>query len=357
MLRSRRLDERRRIAVLERHPPLRDVVEVGEKPVELFLRKQIVLVVVAARASERQPQPHGGRGIDAIDHVFHRVLLGNDAAFPVAAVIAVEAGGDLLVERGVGQHVAGDLLDGELVEGQVAVEGLDHPIAPAPHAALAVGLVAVGVGVARRIEPARGHALAVAWRLQQPVDNLFVIAVAQKGVHFRQGRRNAGEVERHAANQQRRVGFGRRRQSLAVEPLQHKRVHRIADPLRLADARRLAPLGRNEGPVLLPDGALGDPVADQADFALAQRYAGVDGGHAQRLVLRGDAPHHLALAGIAGHDGEVAAQICLGAGLVIESQLALAIALVGAVAGIALVGENRPDVAIEFHRSGDTRPG
>ena len=55
-----------------------------------------------------------------------------------------------------GQQVAGDLLDGELVERHVAVEGVDHPVAPAPHRALAVALVAVGVGVAGGVEPAAG---------------------------------------------------------------------------------------------------------------------------------------------------------------------------------------------------------
>ena len=65
---------------------------------------------------------------------------------------------------GVGQQVAGELLDRELVERHVAVEGVDHPVAPPPHVALAVGLVAVGVGIAGRVEPAGRHPLAVARR-------------------------------------------------------------------------------------------------------------------------------------------------------------------------------------------------
>ena len=89
--RSRRLNERRRIPVLERHAPLRDVIEVGEELIKLFLQDRIVLMVVAARASDRQPQPHRGRGIHAIDHILHRIFLGDDAAFAVAAMIAIEA--------------------------------------------------------------------------------------------------------------------------------------------------------------------------------------------------------------------------------------------------------------------------
>ena len=46
-------------------------------------------------------------------------LFGHDAAFRVAAVIAVEPGGDLLVQGGVRQQVARQLLDRELVEGML----------------------------------------------------------------------------------------------------------------------------------------------------------------------------------------------------------------------------------------------
>ena len=82
-------------------PLLRHVVEVGEELVELLLRERIVLVVVAAGAAERQAEPHGRGRLHAVDDVLDGVLLGDDAAFGVAAVVAVEAGGDPLVERGV----------------------------------------------------------------------------------------------------------------------------------------------------------------------------------------------------------------------------------------------------------------
>ena len=50
----------------------------------------------------------------AVDHVLDLILLRNRAAFEIDHVVAVETGGDLLLERGVGQQVAGQLLDGEL---------------------------------------------------------------------------------------------------------------------------------------------------------------------------------------------------------------------------------------------------
>ena len=89
-------------------------------------------------------------------------------------MIPVEAGRDFLVERGVGQQVAGDLLDGEAIEGHVLIKGVDHPVTPSPHGSLAVCLIAVGVGIAGRVQPANRHALPIARRLEQPVHQLLV---------------------------------------------------------------------------------------------------------------------------------------------------------------------------------------
>ena len=77
----------------------------------------------------------------------------------------MEAGGDLLLEGGVGKQVAGELLDRELVERHVGVEGIDDPIAVAPGEGPAgVFFVAVAVGVARGIEPVAAPALPVVRR-------------------------------------------------------------------------------------------------------------------------------------------------------------------------------------------------
>ena len=124
---GRRLDQRRRVAVLDRPALLGDVVEEGEEPVELVLRDRVELVAVAAGAGQRQAQPDGRGRVDAVDDVLDGVLLGDDAPFAVAAMVAVEAGRDLLVERRAGQQVAGELLDRELVERQVAVDRRRSP--------------------------------------------------------------------------------------------------------------------------------------------------------------------------------------------------------------------------------------
>ena len=69
-----------------------------------------------------------------------------------------------------GQQVAGELLDGELVERQVAVEGVDDPVAVGPDLAVVVEVDAVRVGVAGGVEPVAAAVLAPVRRCQQPLD-------------------------------------------------------------------------------------------------------------------------------------------------------------------------------------------
>ncbi len=175
LLRRCRQDQRRfGVAGSAIEPLLRHVVEEGVELIELFVADGIVLVRMAPRAAHRQPHERARRGLDPIHHVFDLILLGDRAAFEVDHVIAVEPRGDLLLARRTGQQISRDLLDDERIEGEIPVERANHPVAPRPHAAQAVDVIAVGVGVARRIQPRHGHALAVARRSQQLVDPSFV---------------------------------------------------------------------------------------------------------------------------------------------------------------------------------------
>src|SRR4029079_9023223 len=87
-------------------------------------------------------------GGDAVDDGVDAELLEVDPAFLVDRGVAVEAGGDLLLQGRAGAEVAGDLVDRELVEGHVAVQGVDDPVAVLPDRARGVDAVPVGVGVA-----------------------------------------------------------------------------------------------------------------------------------------------------------------------------------------------------------------
>ena len=50
-------------------------------------------------------------------------------------------------------EIAGQLQDRELVEGEITVEGVDHPLPVSPHLAEVVEVDAVGIGVAGVVEP------------------------------------------------------------------------------------------------------------------------------------------------------------------------------------------------------------
>ena len=109
----------------------------------------------------------------------------------------------------------------------VAVEGVDDPVAVGPDLAVVVEVQAVGVAVAGGVEPEPRHVLAVAGRLEQAVDDLLVSLrrrVGQEGVDLFEGRRQAGQVERHAADQGRLLGLGRRREPLGLEPGQDEPI-------------------------------------------------------------------------------------------------------------------------------------
>ena len=100
-----------------------------------------------------------------------------------------------LIGGGVRQQIAGELLDGEVVERHVGVQRPHDPIAPDPLAGVAVLLKAVAVGIAGRIEPGQRHPLAIMLGLQQSIDQLFVSVgggVGNECIDLRRRRRQAG---------------------------------------------------------------------------------------------------------------------------------------------------------------------
>ena len=353
-------DEGRRVDVLERLPPLGDVVEVGQDLVELLLRDRVELVIVAAGAAQRQAEPDRRRRLHPVDRVLDEELVDDDAAFAVLAVVAVEGGGDALLARCAGQHVAGKLLDRELVERHVRVVGVDHPVAPAPHRPLAVGLVAVRVRVAGGVEPLHRHPLAVARRAEQPVDGLLVgvrgVVVEERG-QLARGRRQPRQVQRRPPQQRRPVGLRGRRQALAFEPREDEAVDGVADPVPVADGRRRRALRRHERPVRLPLGALVDPEADGLDLVVRERVGAAR--HPFRRVDGRDAVQEQAPVRVAGHHDRPAEPRAVGQRPVldVEPQAALPASLVRPVATEAVAGQDRPHLASEVDHALGRRRG
>src|SRR3954452_13939071 len=86
------------------------VVEVGEQAVKFALRNRIVLMIVAARAPERQAEKCSTRRGNTVRDSLNTVLLEIDAAFVVAWSISMESRRHKLICRRMGQHIAGKLV-------------------------------------------------------------------------------------------------------------------------------------------------------------------------------------------------------------------------------------------------------
>src|SRR5205809_3603103 len=312
LLGRRSFDHRRGVAVLDRLPLLRTVVEESEELTELLVSDRVVFVVVTASATDRQPEPNGRGRVDAIDDVLDGILFRDDPAFRVAPVVAIESGGDRLSERGARQHVAGDLFYRELIEAHVPVEGVDYPVAPTPHVSLAVTLIAIRVCVPGGIQPRRGHPLPIARGGKKPVDDLFVgggRSVRKKGIDFRRSWGKTGQIQCDAPDERCRLRFGRRGETFAFETLENEAIDRVSRPGGVPGLWQRRACRRNEGPVLLPFRALFDPPPYQLDLSLRQLASRAPRRHALALFCCGDAAEHLASGGIARHNCMAASQV------------------------------------------------
>ena len=204
-------------------------------------------------------------------------------------MIAVEGRSNFLVAGCVRQHVTGNLFDRELIEGHVSVKSVNDPVSPPPHAAHTIALIAVGIRITCRVQPAHSHTFPVTRRLEKAVNYLFVRirrCVLEEGIDFSRSWRQPGEVKGRPANQGALVRFRRWNKLLSFQAGESKMVNRIARPVTVLDLRWLHPLGRNEGPVFLPLRPLLDPTTDQVDFPIGHlRLAGIGGWHPHRLVV------------------------------------------------------------------------
>ena len=307
-------------------------------------------MVVAARAAERETEPDGRERLSLIEKIFDAVLLGDASAFAVDHVIAIESGGDALIERGVRQQIAGELLDREAIERHVRVHRVHHPVAPRPHRARAVPLITVRIGVTRGIEPIPNHPLAVTRTREKPVHDALVSGggfVGEKRVHLRQRRRQAGEIERHATNQRFARRFGRGLEIFLLQPRENETVHVVPRPLVALHLRQLRPARRLESPVLAPHRALIYPTFEQGDLRGGEFAFRIRRRHQVIGVLSRDALNQLAHRAFArNHHGIFHTKRPL---FRVQPQLRLARFLVRSVTVKTIVREDGQDVAGEIH--------
>ena len=122
---------------------------------------------VAARTPNRQSEPHCAGGLCAIEAGFHTKLFLIRAAFRIGQRLPVKGSGQPLHGSRIGQQVPCDLLNRELVEWHVAIDGVDDPVAPPPGVwSRPIFLVAIRVGIPGQVEPVSTPAFSEVRRLQ-----------------------------------------------------------------------------------------------------------------------------------------------------------------------------------------------
>ena len=338
------------------------IPEEGRHRIEVLLREWVELVVVALRAVGGQAEVDPAHGLHAVGGVVGEVLFDDRTAFVGRRVATLEAGRDALVLGRVREQVAGELLDGELVERLVTVEGLHDPVAVRPHLAVGVEVQAVRVGIAGGVEPVAGAVFAVGRKGHQFVDERGELRVAEAGAVLGQmsgqqgGRgRQAGDVEADAADERGGVGFGGRLQAGGVELGAHEPVDRVLGPVVIGSLRQRRLLRGDERPVRLPRRALLDPATHERDLGGLKLLVGFGRRHDLILVGGEHALEEGALVGLALDDGRrlfLALFVDAGGeetGFGVETQAGLAGAGVRAVAMEAVVRQEGADVAIELH--------
>ena len=220
------------------------VVEDRVELVEFALRDRVEFVIVALRAADGQTEKGGAKCAHAIEHGFDAELFGIDAALLIDLGVAVETGGDFLVEAGIRQEVAAELFDYELIVREIAVQCGDDPVTVFPNLAGGIDRVAVGISIARDVEPRARPAFAVVRRGEEACDDAakrgFAASRSCSGGSCRGGRRVVGEerrdlggrgretdeIEADAAEQGDAVGLGGRgdRRFFVCEPRENEGV-------------------------------------------------------------------------------------------------------------------------------------
>ena len=334
-----------------------EVVEEGIHLKEVLLGNGIVFMIVADGALEGEAHEGGADGGDAVDDVLEVGFFREGGAPVDDEVEAVEAGGDELFPGGVFVEVACDLELGELVVGEVLVEGLDDPVAVGRVVAEVVVVVSVGVGDADEVEPVFGHVFAIGGLGDEVVDEPGVgvgRSVVEEVVDFFESGREAGEVEGETANEGAFVGLFLGRFPGGFHFGEGEIVDVAHGPRSVFNSWRGLFFGGNEGPEGFVFSAFFDPLFDEGFFAFGEGLGvAVFGRHG--VVFVGDADPGFRVFERVGFDGLEAVFVDLvGPFGDVEAESGFAVgfalfihAVIGAVAHDALGREDGADILVE----------
>ena len=121
-------------------------------------------MAMAFGTTKGQAHPNLAGGICTILHRCDAEFFIIGSTFGIGHGVAMEGSSEQLILGSVGQKIACELIDGELIIGKIAVEGIDNPIAEGPCVkAQRVGAIASGICVAGEIEPMAGPFFPKPW--------------------------------------------------------------------------------------------------------------------------------------------------------------------------------------------------
>ena len=124
----------------------------------------------------------------------------------------------------------------------------------------------------------------------------------------------------------------------------------ILRPIAVLQCRQLRTGRRNEGPVRLPLRPLRDPTTNCFDLLRRQLLTAARRRHSLVVARGRDASEQFAFRRIARHEPTMSVAVLEDLRIIIEPQLSLALFRIGAVTLKTGVGQDRPDIAIEYQR-------
>ena len=182
----------------------------------------------------------------------------------------------------MGQEIARQLPNSELIVGQVAIEGGDHPIAVRPERTLVVDVHPMRIRVAGEVHPIPGHVLAVARGGEQAIHGPLVCVrtlVGEELIDLRRGGRQAGQVERDPPDEGLLRGLGRGLNCPGGQLGEHEAVDVVPRPGAPPAGGRLRPDRGLESPMFLIGRSRFNPTLEQRHLGGLELFARLGRGH------------------------------------------------------------------------------
>ena len=153
----------------------------------LLMGNGVVFVSMALGTGHGGSHPGGKGGVYPVYHGNIAKLLVVGSSLVVGLGIPVKGRGNVLVLRWVGQKIACQLINGELVEGHIFIERTDHIIPVRPDSTGHIIGISCGVCIAGKIEPHSCPVFSVSGTGEQIIHHLLISLrrrVLNKCIHF-----------------------------------------------------------------------------------------------------------------------------------------------------------------------------